>query len=82
MALSIKTDEADRLARELASVTGESITDAVTTALRERLDRVHAQQRVDITKRLDKLRIEYLGHQPDDRGADEVIGYNEHGAPA
>jgi antitoxin VapB len=36
MALSIKTDEADRLARELAALTGETLTDAVTNALRER----------------------------------------------
>jgi hypothetical protein len=39
MALSIKTEEADRLARELARLTGESITEAVTVALRERCDR-------------------------------------------
>ena len=43
MALSIKTDEADRLARELSSVTGESLTRAVTVALRERLDRERAR---------------------------------------
>jgi antitoxin VapB len=30
MALSIKSDEADRLARDLAAVTGETLTDAVT----------------------------------------------------
>ena len=39
MVLSIKSPEADELARTLAEVTGESITDAVTVALRERLDR-------------------------------------------
>ena len=44
MVLSIKSTDADRLARELCSVTGESITDAVTTALRERLDRVQADR--------------------------------------
>jgi len=38
MALSIKTDEADRLARELSRLTGETMTQAVTTALRQRLD--------------------------------------------
>ena len=37
MALSIKSPEADRLARELAEITGESITDAVIAAMRERL---------------------------------------------
>ena len=39
MALSIKTEEADHLARALANLTGETLTQAVTTALRERLDR-------------------------------------------
>jgi len=43
MALSIKTPEADELARSLASLTGESMTAAVTTALRERLARERAK---------------------------------------
>lgn len=44
MALSIKTEEADRLARVLAKLTGETITQAVTNALRERLDREQAHR--------------------------------------
>jgi antitoxin VapB len=44
MALSIKTAEADELARALARLTGESMTDAVTVALRERLARVRARR--------------------------------------
>jgi antitoxin VapB len=43
MALSIKTEEADRLARELASLRGESITEAVTVALREQCIRERAR---------------------------------------
>jgi antitoxin VapB len=39
MALSIKTGEADALARSLARLTGETMTAAVTEALRERLER-------------------------------------------
>ena len=39
MALSIKHPEADRLARQLADATGESLTDAIIQALRERLRR-------------------------------------------
>jgi antitoxin VapB len=39
MALSTDDPEADRLARALASSTGESLTTAVTVALRERLER-------------------------------------------
>lgn len=45
MALSIKTEEADRLARTLARLHGETLTEAVTTALRERLDRDRAKPR-------------------------------------
>lgn len=44
MALSIKTAEADELARSLARLTGESMTEAVTTALRERLARERARR--------------------------------------
>ena len=44
MALSIKTAEADKLARSLARLTGESLTEAVTTALRERLERERARR--------------------------------------
>ena len=40
MTLNIKDPEAHKLARTLAEVTGESMTHAVTVALRERLDRV------------------------------------------
>ena len=38
MALNIKSAETDRLARELAALTGESITEAVTRALELRLE--------------------------------------------
>jgi len=45
LALSIKTEEADRLARALARLTGETMTEAVTAALRERLAREQARRR-------------------------------------
>ena len=44
MALSIKTDEADALARRLTRLTGETMTKAVTVALRERLAREEARR--------------------------------------
>ena len=43
MALSIKTEESDRLARELFRLTGETMTDAITKAMRERLQRLRAE---------------------------------------
>ncbi|WP_234886221.1 type II toxin-antitoxin system VapB family antitoxin, partial [Sinorhizobium medicae] len=42
MGLSLKTEEADRLARELSRLTGETMTDAMTKAMRERLERLRA----------------------------------------
>src|SRR5439155_5792061 len=44
MGLNIKNPEAHLMAQELSKLTGESMTTAVTIALRERLDRVRQQQ--------------------------------------
>ena len=83
MALSIKAEEADRLARELAAATGETLTDAVTNALRERLDRVCSSTRLDIADRLNRLSLEYTSYPAlDGRTADEIIGYDEDGIPS
>ena len=82
MALSIKTEEADRLARELAEATHETLTEAVTVALRERLERVRGRQRADIVSRLDRLTAEYSALPVHDaRSADEIIGYDATGLP-
>jgi antitoxin VapB len=51
MALSIKTEEADRLARELSRLTGESMTETVTKSLKERLEREKNAQPRKRTKR-------------------------------
>lgn len=50
--LNIDTEEALRLAEELSRATGESIPDAVTTALRERLARVQRGDREGLVERL------------------------------
>jgi antitoxin VapB len=52
MGLNIKSDETHRLARELARLTGESMTAAVTEAVRERLDRVRRERAVGLADRL------------------------------
>lgn len=44
MALNIKNPEAQRLSHELAGLTGESLTAAVTVAVRERLERLQREQ--------------------------------------
>jgi antitoxin VapB len=45
VSLNIKNEEAHRMARELASVTGESMTVAVSEAIRERLERVRSSKK-------------------------------------
>jgi antitoxin VapB len=55
MSLNIKNKEAHRLAQQLANVTGESLTTAVTEALRERLERVRRNPRDGMAERLMKI---------------------------
>jgi antitoxin VapB len=55
MSLNIKNEDAHRLARELAEATGESMTLAVSKALRERLERVRRDSRVGLAERLLKI---------------------------
>lgn len=83
MALSIKSLETERLAREVAAKTGESITGAIQNALEERLDRLKREQRggnlmsqlEEILHRIDQLPV------LDSRTPEEIIGYDEHGLP-
>lgn len=82
MALSIKTDEADRLAREVAAVTGETLTEAVTVALRERLERVQRARGDDYRARVARLQEKFAKYDTHDpRTDDEIIGYDD-GLPA
>jgi antitoxin VapB len=83
VALSIKNANTERIARELAATTGESITDAVEAALVERLERVRAHSvdeaaraEIDsIIRRVGKLRVK------DARSAEEIVGYDTSGVP-
>jgi antitoxin VapB len=84
MALNIKHAEADRLARQLSAVTGETLTEAVVVALRERLERQQQRRPKPSTAgeilREVRLRLSRLPVQ-DARSADEILGYDETGLP-
>lgn len=83
MALSIKTKEADRLARDLAATTGESLTDAVTIALRERLERERSRRSTNVQHRLRRLADEVRSIPIlDPRPADDILGYDDRGLPS
>ncbi len=83
MALSIKDPVADRLARELARATGETITQAVTTAVEERLAHVRARRSGRrLADELDEI-AKRCAAMPvlDQRTPEEILGYDDHGLP-
>ena len=82
MPLNIKDPETDQLVRRLAALTGESMTDAVRTAVRERIEREERvrgkasfEELMALAKRI-ASRIDRDGRTPD-----EIIGYDERGLP-
>jgi antitoxin VapB len=84
MALNIKDENADRLARELAAETGESITTAITVAVRERLERLRgAVPREQRREELGRI-AERSAARPvrDPRTAEEILGYGRDGLPS
>lgn len=82
MVLSIKDEETDRLARELSRVTGESLTEAVSTAVRQRLARVQATGGQDLAGELTVIALRCAALPVlDDRPDDQVLGYDASGAP-
>jgi len=82
VAILIKDREADRLIRSLAERTGESITDAVKEAVRERLQSLppSGAEIAERKRKIDAL-ISRARAMPtlDDRTPDEIIGYNARG---
>jgi antitoxin VapB len=55
MSLNIKSEQAHRLARELAQLTGESMTAAVEKAVEERLERVRGKSKEGMAEKLLKI---------------------------
>lgn len=83
MALNIKDEQTDQLAREVAKQAGETITEAIRVSLQERLQRLSGKQHAstrkeklyEILHRVDRLtRI-------DNRSEEEILGYDENGIP-
>jgi antitoxin VapB len=52
MGLNLKNEEAHRLAQELARLKGENMTVAVTSAIRESLERARANRQISVADRL------------------------------
>jgi len=83
MALNIKDAETDRLARELAQLTGETMTTAVRTAVEERLAKVGAHRsRRSLPDEIEEIALR-LAALPvrDRRSPEEILGYDDAGLP-
>lgn len=83
MALNIKNPVAERLANELARETGETLTEAVIVALRERLEgRKRRHRPRQLLAEIAELQA-VLRAEPDRdlRPADEILGYDAFGLP-
>jgi len=81
--LNIRNEETEQLAIALAKLTGETKTEAVTQALRERLQRVRrARTKRRLADDLDEIAL-HCSTLPvrDSRSADEIMGYDQHGLP-
>ena len=84
MPLSIKDPDADRLARALAKRTGETLTEAVINALRERLERELRKEHSIESLVEDVMEIgRHCASLPllDRRQTDEILGYDKTGLP-
>jgi len=81
MTLHIKDAEADRLAHELAELTGIPVEEAVVRALRDQL----AKER-DLARRIESIHEvqRRFAALPvlDNRSDDEILGYDENGLPS
>jgi antitoxin VapB len=83
MPLSIRNPKTENLARELAAKSGETITQAITRALEERLERLRGRSTApDLAEDILKIskRCSAIPDQ-DQRSVDEILGYNSAGVP-
>ena len=84
MSLNIKNEETCALARELAELTGETMTGAITVALRERLDRERHERsvetRIEAIHAIQERVAQLLGDGPPPVDHAELL-YDEHGLP-
>jgi len=83
MAMNIKNDEAQKLAHKLSELTGESLTTAVTEAVRERLERVQKSAGDGLAERLMRIGKDCAVHLKEPfRSADHAdLLYDERGLP-
>ena len=81
MPISIKNDETEEVARKLAKMTGESLTEAIRKALEERYDRIRQRKR-PLAEELNEIAVRCASRPVISSLSDEeILGYDEHGVP-
>ena len=82
MVLSIRNPKAEKLAREIASITGGKITQEILTALEDRLERLRGRNNhTDTVDEILKISARCSSLPDlDKRSPDEILGYDENGA--
>ena len=83
MSLNIKTKEAHKLASELSKLTGENMSQAVTKAIQERIDRVRDRHGSDLAERLIRIGKDCAAHlkEPFHSADHGDLLYDEKGLP-
>jgi antitoxin VapB len=81
MPISIKDPDTDSKIRDLAALTGESITVAVRIAIEQRLRRESARRRAGVANRLLDLSLTRRASKRFAETAEQAIGYDESGLP-
>ncbi|MGA2262843.1 MAG: type II toxin-antitoxin system VapB family antitoxin [Acidobacteriota bacterium] len=89
MPLNIKNAEVESLAAEVAAITGETKTEAIRRALRERRQRlsyhiVHHNREAELLKFLEReiwpaIPKKFLGHRLSRAEQDKILGFGSEG---
>lgn len=83
MPLSIRNPKAEKLARQVAALSGENVTQAIIHALEKRLQALQTkapaeslvEEIMDISRRCSSL------EDRDHRSPDDILGYDDQGVP-
>jgi antitoxin VapB len=83
MPISIKNNQTELLARKLAELTGETITEAVRSAVAERYDRLRrARSGRSLADEINEIALRCAKRPVISKlSADEILGYDESGVP-
>ncbi len=85
--MNIKDPQADRMAQELAELTGQSLSDAIKMALQQALTQFKTMQGTTqprpLVERLNEIALRCAAlPDRDPRNPDEILGYDEYGLPS